>query len=189
MNKDDLVKTSFLQAAEKLFQRWGINKTTMEDIAREAGKGKSTLYYYFKSKEEVLEAVALAQLARISEKILTEIEKRNAARDKLMAYVFSMFKSVREAVTLYDIARGEIRADKDLIGGVLRRFNAEHERIVESILRSGIDRGELKITPRDVKAATKAIITVMRSLTINLFIENDDKETIDNIIRLLSEGL
>lgn len=45
MNKDDLVKTSFLQAAEKLFQRWGINKTTMEDIAREAGKGKSTLYY------------------------------------------------------------------------------------------------------------------------------------------------
>ena len=66
MRKNNLVKAAILQAAERLFQKWGINKTTMEDIAHEARKGKSTLYYYFKSKEDVLEAVAVAQGTRSS---------------------------------------------------------------------------------------------------------------------------
>ena len=35
--KDDIVRAEILKAAERVFQKWGINKTTMEDIAREAG--------------------------------------------------------------------------------------------------------------------------------------------------------
>lgn len=47
--KDELLKEKILTGADMLFQKYGLTKTTMEDIAREAGKGKSTLYYYFKS--------------------------------------------------------------------------------------------------------------------------------------------
>ena len=54
MHKDDIIRADILRAAEALFQKWGLKKTTMEDIAKEAGKGKSTLYYYFKSKAEIL---------------------------------------------------------------------------------------------------------------------------------------
>jgi AcrR family transcriptional regulator len=39
--KDGDVKNSILEAAKRVFQKWGLNKTTMEDIAHEAGKGKS----------------------------------------------------------------------------------------------------------------------------------------------------
>ena len=48
--------------------------------------------------------------------------------------------------------------------------------VVESILRVGIERGEFKsIGLRELKTTARAIITVMRSLTIALFIDNDDQ--------------
>ena len=54
MTNDNEQKERILSAAKNLFSRFGLEKTTMEDIAKAAGKGKSSLYYYFKSKEEVM---------------------------------------------------------------------------------------------------------------------------------------
>jgi AcrR family transcriptional regulator len=190
MRKDNLVKADILKAAEGLFQKWGINKTTMEDIAHEARKGKSTLYYYFKSKEEVLEAVAMAQIVRILDKVRQEVGTKHTAKEKLLTYAYTTFQELRLSLTLYDIARGEIKADRALIDSIIQKFEALDEKILESILKFGIERGEFKnVGFHDLKPTVRAIMTVKRSLTFNLFIDNDDKELIDLIIRLLSEGL
>ena len=46
-------KEAILAGALKVFNQLGIDKTTMDEIAKESGFGKATLYYYFSSKEEV----------------------------------------------------------------------------------------------------------------------------------------
>lgn len=51
---DDQVKNTILEIALKLFQRFGYQKTTVEEIAREAQIGKGTVYLHFTSKEEIL---------------------------------------------------------------------------------------------------------------------------------------
>lgn len=53
-NKKDITKTEILEAAEKVFQKWGLNKITMEDIAEASGRCKGSLYYYYKDKEEIM---------------------------------------------------------------------------------------------------------------------------------------
>jgi AcrR family transcriptional regulator len=60
--KEEITRREVVQAASRLFQRYGLVKTTMEDIARETGRGKSTLYYYFKSKDEIFDAVVNQEL-------------------------------------------------------------------------------------------------------------------------------
>ena len=50
-------KAMIVAAAANLFSRFGLEKTTMEDIAKASKKGKSSLYYYFKSKEQVFAEV------------------------------------------------------------------------------------------------------------------------------------
>lgn len=190
MKTDDSVRESILRAAEKLFQRWGIRKTTMEDIAREAGKGKSTLYYYFKSREEVLVAVASIQIVRIMAAAREEIENKATAKEKLMAYAFTTLREVRRAIALYEIARGEIKADQSLIDGVMKRFIDEDRKVVESILRFGIERGEFKsIGIDDIEAAVRAIRAVVRSLVMDFLFDNEDQKLIDLIIGLMSDGL
>jgi AcrR family transcriptional regulator len=46
-------KQRILTGALRVFQKKGLDGATMDEIAREAGFGKGTLYYYFESKEEV----------------------------------------------------------------------------------------------------------------------------------------
>ena len=45
-----------IEAAQKVFTRYGVSKTTMNDIAREAGIARQTLYNAYPGKEEVLRA-------------------------------------------------------------------------------------------------------------------------------------
>lgn len=52
-------KKEILDVAEKLFVTKGYLKTTVKDILQEIGIAKGTFYYYFKSKEEVMDAIVL----------------------------------------------------------------------------------------------------------------------------------
>lgn len=52
-------RTEIIDIAEKLFVIKGYLKTTVNDILKEVGIAKGTFYYYFKSKEEVMDAIVL----------------------------------------------------------------------------------------------------------------------------------
>lgn len=86
----DPVLAQIMDAAYEQFLRFGYRKTTMEDIAKAAGKGKSSLYYYFKNKEEIFQATvwkhsgevmtiterALEGITSLKEQILTTVRTR-----------------------------------------------------------------------------------------------------------------
>lgn len=50
-------RTEILDAAQHLFTAKGVHATSMEDILKEVGIAKGTLYYHFRSKEEILRAI------------------------------------------------------------------------------------------------------------------------------------
>ncbi|HIE30743.1 TPA: TetR/AcrR family transcriptional regulator, partial [Candidatus Poribacteria bacterium] len=56
MDKEDK-KEFIIEASRELFARFGLKKTTMDEIAKKCGMSKATLYYYFKSKEDIFRAV------------------------------------------------------------------------------------------------------------------------------------
>lgn len=189
MKKDDLVRADILRAAEAVFRRWGLSKTTMEDIARQAGKAKSTLYYYFPGKDEVLEAMAQCELDRIIGLARAESAGKGTAKEQLLAYILAIFREVRELIGPLNFERdmAAVRAVMDRIG---EKFVGLNEKAVEPILRSGLERGEFRsIRPKDIKITTQAIGTLIRSMTFNLFVDNRDRRLIDPILRLMSEGL
>ncbi|PID90640.1 MAG: hypothetical protein CSA97_01895 [Bacteroidetes bacterium] len=61
-DKHEQMRQRILEMASGVFQRFGFSKTTMEDIAQGIGRQKSTLYYYFQSKEDVFAAVVAREL-------------------------------------------------------------------------------------------------------------------------------
>ncbi len=65
-----------LDAIERLLARYGYKKTTMEDVAREAGIGKGTIYLHFPSKEEV----ALCSIDRVAERVQERLRALAVAR-------------------------------------------------------------------------------------------------------------
>ena len=53
-SKSDLTKQRIVQAANQLFYRKGFSQTSFSDVVAEADVPRGNIYYYFKSKEEIL---------------------------------------------------------------------------------------------------------------------------------------
>jgi AcrR family transcriptional regulator len=63
------MQETILDAVDRLLARYGYQKMTMDDIAREAGISKRTIYLHFTGKEEV----ALSSIDRVVERLLTQL--------------------------------------------------------------------------------------------------------------------
>ena len=96
-----------IEAARVLFTRNGYDHTTMSDIAREANKGRRTLYMHFPSKEVLLRRVIEMELDKILDVLRAISEKDIPADRKIMEFVFSRLNNVRHSV----FRNGSLRAD------------------------------------------------------------------------------
>lgn len=67
--KKRTVRDAILDATDELLRRYGYKKMTIDDLAREVGIGKGTVYLYFPSKEEI----ALSHVDRIIERLKTRL--------------------------------------------------------------------------------------------------------------------
>ena len=94
MEKDEIVIEEILSGAKKLFGKHGLKKTTMEEIATAAGKGKSTLYYYFPSKIEIFEAVVEDEMKNVVKRIREAVNVSLTAKEKLKAYLQAQITSI-----------------------------------------------------------------------------------------------
>lgn len=79
MNKRERIKSKIEQAAMDCFERYGLDKTTLEDIAKAVGLNKTSLYYYYRNKEDIFIEVAL----REGEKYITTLQETTTTKDEI----------------------------------------------------------------------------------------------------------
>jgi len=139
--RDD-IRDLILDGVEALLARFGFRKMTMEDLAREVGIGKGTIYLHFPSKEEL----ALAHVDRIAERLLRRLREIAAGpgspqerlKEMLVARVLFRFDSVsRYSQNLNDLL-SSVR--KDLLARREVHFDKEAE-VLADVLRDGCARG------------------------------------------------
>ena len=94
----DNKKERILRIAENQFARYGIQKTTMDEIAKKARMGKSTLYYYFKSKEDIFAEVIRKDSAIYKQKLNNAISTATTPQEKLYNYVYTRMKHLKELI-------------------------------------------------------------------------------------------
>ncbi len=187
ITKDEEVKKAILEAAKRVFQKWGLHKTTMEDIAHEAGKGKSTLYYYFKSKEEIFETVVLIVFSEIVEKAKSGTIEIKTAKAKLKKYIAIILGEFKKSANIYPIIDGEIRGNKDFIDSVRRKLDVLEESIISEILRIGVETGEFRtLKDHEIPKAANVIVGLIRGMELYLFLDNNDEEKVDLATRIIA---
>lgn len=85
-------RRNILDAADKLFCKNGVEKTTMEQLATEAGYSKPTLYGYFKDKDEVYFALVLEFMEKIVVKVDKAIDEQTAFSDTFTKICQDVFR-------------------------------------------------------------------------------------------------
>jgi AcrR family transcriptional regulator len=133
-----------LEAARKRFRYYGFRKTTMQEIARDAGVAVGTLYLYFKDKDDLLIAGTEEYVARHRRQAEAILASDASAADKLRRYVLDRFRASQAT------SAGGHRPAAELLREVLRvrpeRRLEEGRMMAENfvrILRLGMETGEL----------------------------------------------
>ncbi|HSH20710.1 MAG TPA: TetR/AcrR family transcriptional regulator, partial [Draconibacterium sp.] len=81
--KKDLNRENILKIAREIFSKYGFKKTTLDDIANAVRKGKSSLYYYFDSKEDLFQAVIMKEVDILGHELDIVINRNTDPIDKL----------------------------------------------------------------------------------------------------------
>lgn len=147
-------RSELIEVARLLFATKGFDNTTMNEIAAQSGKGRRTLYTYFKSKSEIFVAVIDSEMSHIIDAI-EEITPLNLPADeKLKRYILCRLDQVRNTV----IRNGSLKADffRDVVQleHARRRLDVRELSILRSILQQGIDEGTFEIENASVVAVT-----------------------------------
>ena len=148
-----ITRGSILDAAERLFQAQGVSGTSLHDIASSAGVTRGAVYWHFKDKADVFNAMmqrvclpmeeAGAQMGR---------DASIAALPALRAQVLGMLSRVvrdEQVRRVVDIATSKIEYTAEL-GAVRARhlqIRSEYESHLERTLKLAQKRGEVKATP------------------------------------------
>lgn len=140
--KDEVVKDGIILQAQKLFRQFGLKKTTMDEIASASGKAKSTLYHYFKSKDEVFDAVVNKEHNSLRKVVASEVNKQNTTRGKLQKYFVTFHQETVNKINLYWILKGQLNVElsnRDRFNNIIKI----ETKFLSGIIGKGIDNQEL----------------------------------------------
>ncbi len=140
MSKKELI----LKKAKELIARFGFKKTTMEDIAKATRMGKATLYYYFKSKEDILREIIEIEGEKLRNILEDAVKKGKNAKDKLRLYATARFKFLYEVGLYYKTIKDEFYKNIEFIEKERKRFDDFDLTMLKNILDEGIKNGEFK---------------------------------------------
>lgn len=104
-------------AANRLFHRQGYERSSIAEIAREAAVPPGNVYYYFKTKEDIVEAVIARRNAFIAAWLL-DIDKESDPEHRLIRFV-DEFEKTSNSRAEYGCPVGGLSHDANRIGGEL----------------------------------------------------------------------
>jgi AcrR family transcriptional regulator len=189
-NEKDEVRDAIISAAASVFSKYGFRKATMDEIALAAHKAKSSLYYYFKSKEEVFKAVVEKEALILRGNLSNTVNALNDPREKLKAYISIRMQSLEELAIYYDAMRNEQLTHFDFISRIRERVYKEEVVMMQNILIDGVARKIFQI--EDSELAAIAIVIAIKGLEIPLLatnrIQNIDLH-LNHLLEILLYGL
>ncbi len=185
---NDIVKSGILIQAQGLFQQFGLEKTTMDEIASACGKAKSTLYHYFKDKDQVFNEVVRMGLLRLRQQVKARVEEHKRMRDKVKTYFLEFNKEIVNELILSRIIKKDFRSRRlarKYFSDVLEYEKAFLIRIIED----GYDSGEYtKVSRQDIPEAAELLLVAFWG-AIDYSGEKDspkDKEKLQQIIDVIA---
>lgn len=182
MVKQD-IRAQIMEAAQSIFARFGFQKTTMDEIAQSLHKGKSSLYYYFRSKEEIFEEILRKEYSYGRQRLAEALKAVSSPVDKLKAYVITRLHVLSELSIFYMAIRDDYFAYLAKIEELRKEYIAEEVSIFEGLLRDGAEQGVFK--PMDFRATAEIIINVLKGAELDWGVAEDKEALESNILNVM----
>lgn len=180
-----------VKSALKVFSKSGYHKGKMEDIAREAGVGKATLYHYYNSKDELFYQMLKYFIEDYLKNACEVIAKGISVRDKLTSLIennLALISSRSEAIEQLFYNTESMSTN---LKPLMMQMQKSMYNLIYGIVEEGIDTGELQST-LDKDIATLIIVGTINNICFNRVIHKKELTmTLDSsiVVNMLLLGL
>jgi AcrR family transcriptional regulator len=179
----DPTREKILKVAARIFGKYGFQKTTMDEIARTAHKAKGSIYYYFRSKEELFLAVVSKEMNELREALLEVAAEKSGATNMLRNYMLTRMKVLEGAVNYHETLKADFLETFEFLDELRKKFDTFEVELLSDILQQGVQEKVFEIS--DVKKTTQVIIMALKALEIPFFLQNKIAEYEPTIVELL----
>jgi len=185
-------KEEILAAATKIFEKYGLQKTTLDDIAKECGIKKTALYYYFKSKDEIIQTMFKNDIQKLKTDVIAKITIQKTATEKLYTYLVERTKSIRYMMKYFHLF---IKDDapshhRELALKEKRKILQEEIIFLQDVIQEGISNNEFK------KVSKISVAYLLLGATHDLGLEDffyrkdmDIEKEVQNILNIILNGI
>ncbi len=176
-----------LDAAAELMLRWGYNKTTIDDIARQAGVAKGTIYLHWKTREDLFTAL----MRREYDRLVKDIQQRIAV-DPEGGTIQGIMKHSMLATMKSPLTKAVLLRDTDLLGEWTRKEFASatySEQLAQSLGLIELLRSH-GVVRNDIDARRQAYMLdaiTMGFLVIEQYMPDDFKYSDEEVVEMATE--
>jgi len=144
-----------INVSARLFSKKDYRATTLDDIAAELGITKAALYYYIKSKHDILYAICKTAINQYRQGIEEIVNTEKGSQERMRDIIFlnvNIFTKSGDIINVY-------LSEEDKLPPAKRRYITKQRREIESIIRSLIEQAieEGVFRDLDVPMITRAI--------------------------------
>ena len=192
MNKEayQSKKDQIKEASKELFFRFGFHKTSMDDIARQSGMAKPTLYYYYPKKESIFEDIVFEEAQNFMDGVKKKIPPNIPADQQIRIFLGTIY---RDLTTLAGKTSGlpKIMCDDYPHGKpIVSRIGKIFRETLHPFLQAGKDQGVLNIDNEETTLS--AIGLMFKFLTLEWIRQTPATERdriVDNTIDIIANGI
>ncbi len=168
-DKND-IKIRIIQKAAFIFSQNGFEKTSMNQIAAASEMAKSSLYYYFESKNDIFRKVVEYEALELNLNINKALANENNPLEKIRVYVLSRLQYFMNYPNLFKALKSERLQTIDFIKEFRHSYYQNEIEQFKNIIDQGVDSNLFSIY--DSELAATAIITAIKGMETPLFINN-----------------
>jgi AcrR family transcriptional regulator len=188
--QNEEARTKIIDIARNIFTHFGFKKTTMEEIAHASRKGKSSIYYYFNSKEDIFKAVVEKEAEELKAELLHKIQNIEDPIERLKVYITIRMRKLNKLTNFYTALKSDFLSHLEFIEQIRKRYDLDEIKIISGILQEGIESGKFAIDDPHLSAI--AIVTAMKGLEVPLFISKEHgnfEARLNNLVNFLFYGI
>lgn len=160
--EDKCVK--IIEAAQKRFAHYGLEKATMSEIAEDLGISKAALYYYFTDKESIFKEVVLKEQADFCKQMNSLIASDKSIDIVLKNYIEKRIEYLKTLLNLGKLRYEAFRVNKPLFVELGKIFHEREKKLIYDILTSAAKRKE--IIKLDIGEYSDFFINVLKAIRL-----------------------
>src|SRR5687767_3301750 len=158
-------RTAILESAVRVFAEHGFFAARIRDIAAGAGVAEGTIYLYFEGKDDLLLTAFRDKVEEFVASVREVLASSASFEERLARFISLQFEGIEADPPLATVLLLESRQSSKFYGGAVRDVLRTYAQAIDSLLGSGVERGEIRADV-DVAMARRMLIGALEEMEL-----------------------